>query len=121
MPPIRDVVGYCPMGCGQHLHLMPGGMVKCLAPECPDPGSVTKLLSDPETEHVADFTDDGWTLKHPLHERLDDGLFACGAGSALACFAEAGTLPPPGRWRFRLDADGTLPPFEQVAPDAAGH
>lgn len=116
MPPIRDVVGYCPMGCGPRLHVMSGGMIMCLAPECPDPGAVTGIISDPETEHVADITSDGWTLKHPLRERVGDGLFACGAGRALAQFDEAGKLPAPGRWRFRLDADGTFPPFERLAP-----
>lgn len=112
MPFIRDVAGHCPMGCGPHLHVMSGGMVKCLAEGCPDPGAVTKILADRETGHVADVTEDGWTLKHPLRERIGDGLFTCGAGGALARLAEAGALPAPGRWRLRLDADGSFPVFE---------
>jgi hypothetical protein len=32
-----------------------------------------------ETEHVIQFTNDGWTIAHPLVERLDlDTLFDCG-------------------------------------------
>jgi Family of unknown function (DUF6085) len=111
MPPIRDVVGYCPMGCGPHLHVMSGGMIMCLAPKCPDPGSVTKILSDPETGHVVEVTDNGYTVKHPLRERVDD-LFSC--GTALAMGAE---VLPPGRWRPEARDDGTLF-FKRIDPPA---
>ena len=109
MPPIRDVVGYCPMGCGQHLHLMPGGMIKCLAPGCPDPGSVTKILLDPETEHAVEVTDDGFMVKHPLRERVDD-LFACTTGMAMGA-----QVLPVGRWRPQVRDDGTLF-FKRIEP-----
>jgi len=108
MPPIRDVVGYCPMGCGPHLHVMSGGMIKCLDPECPNPGAVTHILSDQETEHVAEITDDGWTLKHPLRERLGGDLFACEMGRKMTAVQESERSMAAGRWRLTLTEQGSL-------------
>ncbi len=49
MTGIRDISGaYCPMGCGETLHLMTGGMMQCLNRGCPNSGAAQKILSDPE-------------------------------------------------------------------------
>lgn len=37
---------------------------------------VTAVLA--QTDHIIQFTNEGWTIAHPLHERLDlDSLFDC--------------------------------------------
>lgn len=98
---IRDVRGFCPMGCGPTLHLMPTGFIQCLAPECPDRGAVSTLLADAETEHIVDLKADGtMTLQHPLRERIQGSLFDCD----LLGFAEddrgnGNTPRQPGRYR----------------------
>lgn len=94
--------GYCPMGCGQTLFVGAGGHITCSRIDCPNPTAVDQILGDPETEHVADFGDHGFSILHPLRERLDDdqgGLFGCALHQAI----EALSGPPvkPGRYRAR--------------------
>lgn len=72
-----DVAGYCPMGCGQTLHLWAMGEIQCTAPDCPDRDAVTKLLSDPESDHRVRINEHDYIVKHPLRERIDGGLFNC--------------------------------------------
>ncbi len=95
MSQIRDIVGaYCPMGCGQTLHLGAGGLISCLAPACPRKHAVQQLLSESETEHIVTLRDDAltwqfnketgfdeqvspgvfygsFTVRHPLRERVE--------------------------------------------------
>jgi len=66
---MQNIKGYCPMGCGQTLFVADGGYVTCSFISCPDPGYVSDLLDDRETEHIVKFTDDGFTVQHPLKER----------------------------------------------------
>lgn len=101
-----DVAGFCPMGCGRTLFLGEGGHVTCSVIECPNPTAVTDLLHDSETEHVVDFTDKGFSILHPLRERLEDdngGLWGC----TLHQYVQALDGPPvqPGRYRAQLIAD----------------
>lgn len=70
----NDVVGYCPMGCGQTLFLAAGN-VTCSSTKCARPGAAGELLADTEFEHLIHFTARSFTIRHPLRERLDDGLF----------------------------------------------
>jgi hypothetical protein len=106
MPPIRDIAGACcPMGCGETLHLMAGGMISCLGPDCPDQGAAQKILSDRETEHVVVFGADSYTVRHPLRDRLGD-LFSC----PVHLLVHALPGPPDdqtGRYRARI-TDGKL-------------
>jgi hypothetical protein len=74
---VRDVLGFCPQGCGQTLHVMATGAVLCLHRDCPDPQSVHTILSGQETEHTIRFTNEVWTVLHPLRERAGDALEAC--------------------------------------------
>ena len=93
-----DVHGSCPMGCGRTLHLASdSGMIACTAPGCPRPSAVTDLLQDRETEHVVTFTEEGFTLRHPLKERLDEALMECDLHEELASLSWAPV--PPGRYR----------------------
>lgn len=80
MTPETWINGYCPMCGKQHLYLQPGGLIVCKSmgePECPNRVAVTALLSNGETEHIVDLTESGWTIKHPLRERIADDLFSC--------------------------------------------
>ena len=53
-----------------------------------------------EDHHVIQFANQGWTIAHPLRERLDGSLFDC------EVFWDADD--PGVRGRFRLEDDGTL-------------
>lgn len=94
------------MGCGPHLHVMSGGLIMCLAKDCPDPGAVTQIISDPETLDVVQIDEDGFSILHPLRERLGGGLFDCPVNRALAAMPEPPALP--GRYRAALGEDGIL-------------
>lgn len=98
---------FCPMGCGETLHLMASGMICCLAPECPDKGAAQKVLSNPEHLDVVLIGADSWTVLHPLRERLGD-LFTCPV--LTACQQQLGGPPDgvTGYYRARLDDDGKL-------------
>lgn len=99
-----ELVGYCPMGCGQTLFVSGGGYVTCSYLHCPRRDAVADLLADKETEHVVVFDETGFTVKHPLRERLDDALLDC----QLHVFCANLEGPPvePGRYRTTQRADG---------------
>jgi hypothetical protein len=89
---MMDVEGLCPMGCGKTLHVNTGnGVVHCIERRCPDPDAVTKLLGNEQSvHHVVNMrSDGGFTMKHPLRERLEDELFECELHELLA------SAPPP--------------------------
>ncbi|MET9086137.1 DUF6085 family protein [Streptomyces sp. NPDC004237] len=91
------VVGYCPLGCGATLRLTKG-VIACSDSECPRPDAVHTILSDDETEHILQFDEHGFTIRHPLRERLDDDLMRCD----LHQFCATMLGPPrdgPGRYR----------------------
>jgi len=107
MTQIRDIIGaYCPMGCGETLHLTPGGAIACLAPACPRKYAAREILGDRETDHIVVFGADSWTIKHPLRDRLGD-LFSC------TIHEQAGAMGGPpggqtGRYRAIIGADGEM-------------
>lgn len=73
------VAGYCP-ACGQAkllLHKV-SGEVRCSNEECSRRDAVFQLLQDHEIEHVVRVDGDGFTIRHPLRERIDGDLFGCG-------------------------------------------
>lgn len=93
------VKGYCPMGCGQKLALTEDGEVWCFAAACPEPFAVTDLLADNETDHIGTFDGDGWTLRHPLRERLAMKLEDCSLHVVLSGMNWSMAVPGPGRYR----------------------
>ncbi|QPX62171.1 hypothetical protein PBI_INDLOVU_56 [Mycobacterium phage Indlovu] len=93
-PPV--VAGYCP-ACGGHdtLRLQPGmGIIKCAAPDCPDPEALSDLIDPPEGMHIRDhlvkLTRDGITVQHPMIERIEGELFGCAIAQAII---DAGRSP----------------------------
>lgn len=81
------VQGFCPMGCGETLKAGEGmafNPVLCLAQDCPDPVAAQKILGDSETEHLVQFGRTGFTVRHPLRERIDDQLLSCELHRACA-------------------------------------
>ena len=72
------VKGFCPLGCGPTLQRREtDDKIVCQHGRCPRPTAVSDLLADREHEHVVQFSDSGYTVKHPLRERLDDHLLRC--------------------------------------------
>lgn len=96
------------MGCRDGLILAEGGRIWCGNLLCPVPDAAAQILDDAEAEHVVTFTADGFTIRHPLRERLDDALMRC---ELHAFLAGLGTPPfGPGRYRakWQREADGPL-------------
>lgn len=94
------------MGCGPHLHVMSGGMIMCLAPGCPDPGAVTGIISDAETEHIVVYKGGTYIVRHPLRERIGDALVECDLAAAV--FRLSDHPQEDGRYRMRFDEDDRL-------------
>lgn len=72
-----QVCGFCPMGCGTTLFVGVGGHITCSYVGCPEPSATDLILDDRITEHVVTFDDDGFTIRHPLRERINDELMRC--------------------------------------------
>lgn len=51
-------------------------------------------------EHIADYTEDGWTLEHPLECRKTTGLAGCPVNKAIA---EGGPPRFLGRYRITIN------------------
>jgi hypothetical protein len=104
-----NIDGYCPMGCGQTLRAEQDRAVNriiCWGSKCPDPMAAQKVLQNSETEHIVRFSfgSDGFTIRHPLRERLDDALLYC----KLTDFCSGLPGPPdgvPGSYRATPEAD----------------
>lgn len=109
------VNGYCPMGCGEYLVLLGDGRIKCLHRDCPDPFVVTKVILDPETEHMVVITEQSFAVTHPLRERLSD-MTECDLHQQLHALSG----PPVAEGRYRaLRSDVSREPlrgwsFERV-------
>lgn len=96
------VEGFCPMGCGSTLFLAEGGYVTCSIPACPNPTAVSDILAEQETEHVVEFGRRGFTVKHPLRERVGDALLSCDLRDYIVCLDGPPTVP--GRYRAVMGA-----------------
>lgn len=103
MTELAHIRGFCPV-CGSHALTVVGDMVTCQAENCPRPAAVTAILSDQEIEHLVTFDDDGFTIKHPLRERLDDALLSCDLHRHCARLSGPPVLPGVYRAR-RLESD----------------
>lgn len=85
--------GHCPQCGAEELYRGFAGKVRCGNTLCEAPDAAHRLLTDPELgHHLVKVTEahrgaqtvKGWTLRHPLVERLDDDLFTCGLHLWLA-------------------------------------
>lgn len=94
--PVR-IQGYCPMGCGETLHLAADGTVTCADNYCPDPNAVSKIIGDGETEHVVTLRAKDFTIRHPLRERIDGALEDCDLH--LGCVSLHPSEVVPGTYR----------------------
>lgn len=101
---MNHVKGYCPACGGETLFLGSGGYVTCSRLDCARPEAVSTLLDDQETEHVVTFAEKGFTIRHPLIERLDGVLEDCPLHRSI--LALAGPPVQPGRYRARPTDDG---------------
>lgn len=103
---IRDLTAPCPMGCGQRLHLMETGVIRCFAKDCPHPMAAQEILEGDTGADLLRIEEDGFSLLHPLRERLAGGLFDCPVGKALCAMDGPPALP--GRYWARMGEDGIL-------------
>jgi len=96
-----SIQGRCPMGCGDTLMLAEGGFVTCCSLDCPRPDAASSILADADPVHLVELREEDFTLRHPLHERLDNALMHCTLHEHLQ------HMPPrkPGRYRVRGDGE----------------
>lgn len=99
---IREVAGFCPMGCGQTLFLGTGGHVTCSALSCLRPTAADEILSDREAGHIVELGQADFSMVHPLRERLDNGLLHC----ELRLHLESLPGPPQPVGRYRVTGTG---------------
>lgn len=99
-----EIDGYCPMGCGKTLFVGDGGYITCSFVECPRREAAAQLLEDRETEHLVTFGQVGFTVRHPLRERLDDALMSCQLHEHIAGLS--GPPVQPGRYRALAEGAG---------------
>jgi hypothetical protein len=86
------------MGCGETLEVVSAGRIMCQEPTCPRPYAVRDLLKDNRVGHVAEFAADGFTLHHPMHERVSDQFQNCSVIREL----RSHTTPPVGPGRYQV-------------------
>lgn len=73
------IVGHCP-ACGQATLEMDyaSARLNCYGDGCSRRSAAHEILADRETEHRVTFeAGHGFTIRHPLRERLDDALMSC--------------------------------------------
>jgi hypothetical protein len=114
----QRVAGFCP-ACGHRtlrLTVVDGaGYITCSRLECPEPDLVTQLLDDRETEHIVTITEDGWTIRHPLRERVDDRLTRCDLHEYMVSIAG----PPIVEGRYRVSRDSGTWSWVRIDEDGA--
>jgi len=80
---------YCP-ACGQETLVydeMNTHQLSCTNIECPRMMAVQEILAEPQkTDHLVVIERNGFSVKHPLIERLDDKLLHCGLADYVAEF-----------------------------------
>ena len=93
------VQGVCPACGGRSLFVGDGAFITCSRLDCPEPDAVSSILDDDEIQHVVEFREGTFTIRHPLSERIEDRLMDC----ALFDFLSTLPGPPvrPGRYRAR--------------------
>lgn len=97
------VRGFCPMGCGETLYL-DDDHVMCGYQLCPRPGAAGEILAEPLADHVVIFDEVGFTIRHPLRERLDGQLEDCELHGW--CLSRGSPPVAPGKYRVPTDGEG---------------
>ena len=113
------IAGFCPMGCGFTLSLDAGqAIVRCSAEDCPRPEAAHDILMTRETEHIVTLRghgeDGGFSIEHPLRERLGSALHKCQLHVELRGLS--GSPEEPGR--YRVTAHQPDPISEPYSPGA---
>src|ERR1017187_5858481 len=73
---MTHIDGYCPSCGSRQLVASDDGQILCKQEGCALPSAASQILNQGgETGHILESRDDGWTLMHPLRERLEGGLF----------------------------------------------
>lgn len=99
------VEGHCPACGGESLGLTRRtGQVMCFDLRCPTPDATHQFLAQNRTGHVVEITADGYTLRHPTLERVDDQLFRCPANTWMSQLIR-NTEPEPGLYRMTGGGD----------------
>lgn len=93
------------MGCGTTLFRAVSGHIYCTTETCPRPNAVAEILADGETAHIVVVDRDGFTVRHPLRERLDDALLTCDVHASIPRLA--GPPHKPGRYRVWRKSEDT--------------
>lgn len=100
---MTGVRGHCP-ACGEEsLFLDDGGHVTCSRLRCPRPTAVDELLAASEPQHIVTVEWEGFSMVHPMIERLDDLIANCELHRHLV---DTGIWPERGRYRVGRSADG---------------
>lgn len=98
----------CPVCNHELAYTKSHGELTCTWSDCPRPTAATELLSEGETEHLITLTTDGYTIKHPIRERLDDALLNCPLAAYITEHAQnmltAGDLTTNTHYRMWLDS-----------------
>lgn len=97
------ISGYCP-ACGHDVLFVHAGHITCSLDFCPRPDAADVVLSDGETEHIVVLGESGFTVRHPLRERIGDALMDCRLHQEIA--ASPGPPAVPGRYRVKPGIEG---------------
>lgn len=102
------------MGCGETLFVGEGGYVTCSFSECPHPTAMFEVMDESETEHVVKVDAEGFSIQHPLRERLNGELFDCRLHAWMR--KQGGPPVRPGRYRASEQEGDPVAPwfFEPV-------
>ena len=102
---IADIIAPCPACRERKLHLMTSGLIRCNNPGCPRPRAAQEILEgDAGVDIVQINGNGGFSILHPLRERIEGGLFDCPVNRYLASLEDPPALP--GRYRAVLGEDG---------------
>jgi hypothetical protein len=104
---VTAVAGYCPACGNRTLFLGKGGYVTCSLDVCPNPTAAADLLSDQEIQHIVVLDADpdvGFTIRHPVIERVTGDLFTCNLHTYLS--QRDGPPARPGSYRVHRAPTG---------------
>lgn len=104
--------GYCPACAAPELVMdYATAQLRCDSPGCPQPDAAHVILQDTQVDHVVTFTADGFTLRHPVRERVNDDLLRCEVHRWI--FEHDPGLTP-GRYKVVADNTGLPVDYEKL-------